>query len=328
MTLCAGLCSFQPRSGFCSIRLSEPLLKLRPRSDLINTLLHEMIHAYIFVSSPVRDREDHGPIFQSHMRRINESAGTNITVYHTFHDEVDAYRQHWWQCDGPCRRKAPYFGLVKRSMNRVPGPLDRWWEEHQRTCGGVYTKIKEPPGFKEKQEKKLQKQARKKKKEQDATAQPSVKNFFEKAEKPPTSERQPKRPKLEDNATTEKLFVKDDEAGKPATATNHETNPPTEIYLSEGMMVAAGEDGEFYLVGDISAMFQNESALQSESAVLQRTADSAVVDLTASDDEDIETKPAVPSSLLDGDSIILEGPAPPKKTPDPAQTPKEVIEID
>ncbi|KAJ0406339.1 hypothetical protein ATCC90586_007182 [Pythium insidiosum] len=80
MTLCAGLCSYQPRSGFCSIRLSEPLLKLRPRSDLINTLLHEMIHAYIFVFSPVRDHEDHGPVFQSHMRRINQSAGTNITA--------------------------------------------------------------------------------------------------------------------------------------------------------------------------------------------------------------------------------------------------------
>ncbi|KAH9089743.1 hypothetical protein LEN26_019102 [Aphanomyces euteiches] len=39
MTLCAGLCTFQPASGFCSIRLSEPLLRLRPRRDLVNTLL-------------------------------------------------------------------------------------------------------------------------------------------------------------------------------------------------------------------------------------------------------------------------------------------------
>ena len=45
MTLCAGVCSFD--SQLCSVRLSVPLLKLRPRSDLVNTLLHEMIHGTI-----------------------------------------------------------------------------------------------------------------------------------------------------------------------------------------------------------------------------------------------------------------------------------------
>uniref|UniRef100_K3X821 SprT-like domain-containing protein n=1 Tax=Globisporangium ultimum (strain ATCC 200006 / CBS 805.95 / DAOM BR144) TaxID=431595 RepID=K3X821_GLOUD len=127
MTLC-----FQPRSGFCSIRLSEPLLKLRPRGDMINTLLHEMIHAYVFVFSPVKDHDDHGAVFQSHMHRINQVAGTKITVFHTFHDEVDSYRQHWWKCDGPCQRAPPYYGVVKRAMNRPPAPTDNWWEDHQR----------------------------------------------------------------------------------------------------------------------------------------------------------------------------------------------------
>jgi hypothetical protein len=42
MTLCAGLCCFDGQ--LCSVRLSAPLLRLRPRSDTINTLLHEMIH--------------------------------------------------------------------------------------------------------------------------------------------------------------------------------------------------------------------------------------------------------------------------------------------
>lgn len=36
---CAGLCCFERLGGHCSIKLSEPLLKFRPRSDLINTLL-------------------------------------------------------------------------------------------------------------------------------------------------------------------------------------------------------------------------------------------------------------------------------------------------
>ncbi|KDO21077.1 hypothetical protein SPRG_13784 [Saprolegnia parasitica CBS 223.65] len=154
MTLCAGLCSFQPMSGFCSIRLSEPLLKLRPRSDLVNTLLHEMIHAFIFLNSPVRDHEDHGPQFQFHMHRINALAQTKITVYHTFNDEVDSYRVHWWKCNGPCQHSPPYFGLVKRSMNRPPSARDPWWGAHQSKCGGTYTKIKEPDNYKKKKQNK------------------------------------------------------------------------------------------------------------------------------------------------------------------------------
>jgi hypothetical protein len=39
MTLCAGLCYYETHTNFCSIRLSEPLLKFRSRKDLINTLL-------------------------------------------------------------------------------------------------------------------------------------------------------------------------------------------------------------------------------------------------------------------------------------------------
>ena len=65
----------------------------------LTTVQHEMIHAYVFVATPVRDHDDHGPLFQGHMNRINEAARTKITVFHTFHDEVDSYRQHVWQCN-------------------------------------------------------------------------------------------------------------------------------------------------------------------------------------------------------------------------------------
>lgn len=41
MTSCAGLCRFQPQNGSCNIRLSEPLLKLRPRRDLVETVMGE-----------------------------------------------------------------------------------------------------------------------------------------------------------------------------------------------------------------------------------------------------------------------------------------------
>ncbi|GAA6214948.1 sprT-like domain-containing protein Spartan [Lates japonicus] len=147
MTLCAGVCSYEGRGGLCSIRLSEPLLKLRPRKDLVETLLHEMIHALLFVTQNNRDRDGHGPEFCKHMNRINKASGTNISIYHSFHDEVDVYRQHWWRCNGPCQNRRPYFGYVKRAMNRAPSSLDPWWEDHRRTCGGTYTKIKEPEGY-------------------------------------------------------------------------------------------------------------------------------------------------------------------------------------
>lgn len=78
----------------------------------------------------------------------------SFQVYHSFHQEVDAYRRHWWRCDGPCRNRRPFYGYVKRAMNRAPSPLDPWWAEHARTCGGVYTKIQEPEGYGKKPEKK------------------------------------------------------------------------------------------------------------------------------------------------------------------------------
>ncbi|CAN8203777.1 unnamed protein product [Coccothraustes coccothraustes] len=156
MTSSAGICSYHQRSGLCSIRLSEPLLKLRPRKDLVETLLHEMIHALLFVTRNYKDRESHGPEFCKHMRRINLLTGANVTIYHDFYDEINLYRQHWWRCNGPCQNRAPYFGYVKRSMNRAPSAHDFWWDEHQKTCGGTFTKVKEPDKFSEKSKQKTQ----------------------------------------------------------------------------------------------------------------------------------------------------------------------------
>ncbi|CAL7948264.1 unnamed protein product [Xylocopa violacea] len=157
MTSCAGICTFHPRNRQCVISLSAPLLKLRPRKDLVETLLHEMIHGYLFLTNNNRDRDGHGPEFCKHMDRINKAAGTKITIYHSFHDEVKLYQQHWWRCNGPCHKRAPYFGTVRRAMNRAPGPNDFWWKEHQQTCGGQFIKIKEPENFKVKTSKSKEK---------------------------------------------------------------------------------------------------------------------------------------------------------------------------
>ncbi|CAG8687561.1 22406_t:CDS:2 [Dentiscutata erythropus] len=153
MTLvwCAGLCYYQA-GGYCSIRLSEPLLKFRTRQDMIETLLHEMIHAYLFVTNNNKDHNAHGPEFLKHMERINAVAGTKISVYHKFHNE------------GPCQYKAPYFGIVQRAMNRPPQPADNWWGKHKQSCGGNYHKIAEP----QKEEKnQVTKKVRKRKIEND-----------------------------------------------------------------------------------------------------------------------------------------------------------------
>ena len=47
MTSCAGITYF--KGTFIIIRLSKPLLKYRSLKELEETLLHEMIHAYLFL---------------------------------------------------------------------------------------------------------------------------------------------------------------------------------------------------------------------------------------------------------------------------------------
>jgi hypothetical protein len=58
-----------------------------------------MIHAFLFVTENNTDRDGHGDKFQAIMHAINESEGANITVFHSFHDEVDVHRTHWWKCN-------------------------------------------------------------------------------------------------------------------------------------------------------------------------------------------------------------------------------------
>jgi hypothetical protein len=131
------------------LKLSTALLQYRPRSDTINTLLHEAIHAYFFITtswthSRGDDGTGHGVGFQLLSDAINNHGSYEVTIYHTFHDEVESFRTHVWQCDGPCQTQPPFFGLVKRSMNRAPGKSDTWWAKHEAECGGTYTKIQEP----------------------------------------------------------------------------------------------------------------------------------------------------------------------------------------
>jgi hypothetical protein len=143
MTLCAGV--FSVNNSLPVIRLSEPLLKFRTVKEIKETLLHEMIHAYLFIEQVDQsdDKTGHGFAFKLKMNEINNKTGLNITIYHSFHDEVEFYRKHIWRCNGVCREKPPYFGWVKKAINRPPGKSDRWWNDHVKTCNGNFEKIED-----------------------------------------------------------------------------------------------------------------------------------------------------------------------------------------
>lgn len=119
----------------CTITLSKPLLTLRPRRDLVETLLHEMIHANLFLIGEDDDDLHHGPQFQKWMDRINREGGCNITVYHDFEEEVDHLKIHVWLCDKECGE------VVKRLLNRAPGISEAWFRRHGIECGGIFSKV-------------------------------------------------------------------------------------------------------------------------------------------------------------------------------------------
>ncbi|KAI6213319.1 Protein with SprT-like domain at the N terminus [Aphelenchoides besseyi] len=117
---------------------------LDPTPDLHTMFIHFNFQFFNGLLAGCLVEWSHGPVFQAHMNRINRIANTNITIYHTFNAEVALYKQHWWRCDGPCRNRGPFFGWVKRTMNRAPSSADTWFASHQATCNGKFIKVKEP----------------------------------------------------------------------------------------------------------------------------------------------------------------------------------------
>ena len=111
-----------------------------------------MIYSFMHSCEKTQNR---GPHRHAHAQRlvidVKHKTRRNIIELKTNETcpffKVDVYRQHWWKCDGPCHKRPPYYGMVKRAMNRAPSPRDPWWADHQRTCGGTFTKIKEPENY-------------------------------------------------------------------------------------------------------------------------------------------------------------------------------------
>ena len=80
MTMCAGICycsqvDKQGKGLFCTVRLSFKILQYRSFENLLETLLHELIHAFMFLTKTKYARNDgvdgHGPDFIQKMIEVN-----------------------------------------------------------------------------------------------------------------------------------------------------------------------------------------------------------------------------------------------------------------
>lgn len=107
-----------------------------------------MIHAFLWVEKSSKGngsgelrRDGHGEEFVALMDAINKKEGSSITIYHSFHREVLENRKFIYKCNGVCQWRPPYYGIVRRSMNRKPQRADFWFKSHQRSCGGIFERI-------------------------------------------------------------------------------------------------------------------------------------------------------------------------------------------
>ncbi|KAH0464328.1 hypothetical protein IEQ34_007114 [Dendrobium chrysotoxum] len=147
-------------AGHCEIHMSKSLLKLRSSSDLKNSLLHEMIHAFLWIKRNNKSRR-HDSYFWAIANEINSSckdddqrprSGYNINDQHMFHDEAETATVHHWMCKscghvikrdidrGSC---SPSDCLEKTSHGGDSGNLSCEWHSSgvQENDGGKLTDI-------------------------------------------------------------------------------------------------------------------------------------------------------------------------------------------
>ncbi|KAG1330549.1 putative protein CASP [Cocos nucifera] len=149
------------KDGSCEILLNKLLLKSRPTADLKNVLLHEMIHAFLWIKNKKNEHSVHGPNFREMMDSINASSltdhqrpsgGYNITIYHELEEEADTCRAGNWICEA-CGN------LIKLGTKKDPSASDcienvgpegccdnpsRQWHSNNRFFSGRCIKIQEP----------------------------------------------------------------------------------------------------------------------------------------------------------------------------------------
>ncbi|TVU09501.1 hypothetical protein EJB05_42977 [Eragrostis curvula] len=163
-----GSCTFSKPSN--TITLSEPVLQYRSCTDLKQALLHEMIHAIIYVKHSTKACSNHGPVFRAWMDAINKCSikdlqrpvgGYNITTRHDFEpEEPISFRGVvlWelynlacpitaFQCEscGDTLPRAKNQGppshaccIEKAAQDATCGNMLCRWHNHKNECGGSY----------------------------------------------------------------------------------------------------------------------------------------------------------------------------------------------
>ena len=135
----AGYCKFNSMTSECIIELSSSLLQYRTTKEIIQTLIHEMIHSYIYINKKINhDRTKHGSRFSSIMNVINhicKDCKLHVTVRHNFFEEIKINKSCKWQYNGICKR------VIYRPWYKQPGKHEIWWNRHQNECGGTYQQI-------------------------------------------------------------------------------------------------------------------------------------------------------------------------------------------
>lgn len=126
MTDSAGLTRFTGADDDIVICLSRPLLDKAKRSDIVETLLHEMIHAYLMVIGR-EDYEEHGRRFMAELDRLNKALGVRMECEHDIDTDTEALKPYLWRCNGRCEAEQ------RRANKREPGE-----SHHEPGCDGEF----------------------------------------------------------------------------------------------------------------------------------------------------------------------------------------------
>ncbi|CRK93943.1 CLUMA_CG007470, isoform A [Clunio marinus] len=113
------------------IELNLRLLIERTDKEIKETLLHEMIHAYLF--SYEKRIKPHGKEFKQMSEEINKALDINISTRHKYFT--------WYRCEGKCKTSENrYFGYIKI----VSSNTSRLKNSHVPGCDGAFKKVSEP----------------------------------------------------------------------------------------------------------------------------------------------------------------------------------------
>lgn len=121
----AGACGYKRGVKLLKITLSTPILSSRSNWEIIDILLHEMVHAYTIIKNL---KLDHGSDFQACADKIRKKGGYEIKTCHRFFKEAKASNTFFWKCD-QC------YTVVGRTNKRKPTFKHGF---HNIPCNGVF----------------------------------------------------------------------------------------------------------------------------------------------------------------------------------------------